>query len=240
MVLQGKWARIFHRWKTHQEWNIFMHILGVCLMQSGFLIWHQAWLCRAVPSKYLLIWCFFSFFFFFPSLKLWRNGSDTRGYFVWSFLDVIEIFGGKESSYGLYFVDMDDPRLPRLPKKSAYWYSNFLKGGKVGSDGTFELEESLGESSSDAIVSVGWNVSFLLLVFLVGSSLVHCLLSSSKCNGIKKLLLDCLTCWTNCGKNDVTFCIFKTSTSVASRSSETPVYEFQWVLYDVPRKNKEV
>ncbi|OAY49522.1 beta-glucosidase 11 [Manihot esculenta] len=84
-----------------------------------------------------------------------RNGSDTRGYFVWSFLDVIEIFGGKESSYGLYFVDMDDPRLPRLPKKSAYWYSNFLKGGKVGSDGTFELEESLGESSSDAIVSVG-------------------------------------------------------------------------------------
>ncbi|KAJ9187777.1 hypothetical protein P3X46_003197 [Hevea brasiliensis] len=79
-----------------------------------------------------------------------RNGSDTRGYFVWSFLDVFELLDGKGSSYGLYFVDLDDPSLTRLPKKSARWYSTFLKGGRVGSHGTIELEKTL-----DALVSEG-------------------------------------------------------------------------------------
>ncbi|KDP28152.1 hypothetical protein JCGZ_13923 [Jatropha curcas] len=58
-----------------------------------------------------------------------RNGSDTRGYFVWSFLDVFELLGnGFGSSYGLYFVDVEDPDLRREAKQSAHWYSNFLKG----------------------------------------------------------------------------------------------------------------
>ncbi|KDP28151.1 hypothetical protein JCGZ_13922 [Jatropha curcas] len=58
-----------------------------------------------------------------------RNGSNTRGYFVWSFLDAYEILGnGFEMSFGLYFVDVEDPGLKRKPKQSAHWYSNFLKG----------------------------------------------------------------------------------------------------------------
>ncbi|KAK7835047.1 beta-glucosidase 11 [Quercus suber] len=32
-----------------------------------------------------------------------------------------------ESSFGLYYIDMDDPDLKRQPKLSAHWYSHFLK-----------------------------------------------------------------------------------------------------------------
>ncbi|KAF2315007.1 hypothetical protein GH714_037519 [Hevea brasiliensis] len=84
-----------------------------------------------------------------------RNGSNTRGYFVWSFLDVFELLDGRGSSYGLYFVDLDDPSLRRLPKKSAHWYSHFLKGGRVSSSRTLELEKTFGDSSSETLVSIG-------------------------------------------------------------------------------------
>ncbi|XVF04936.1 hypothetical protein REPUB_Repub05bG0127600 [Reevesia pubescens] len=57
-----------------------------------------------------------------------RNGSDTKGYFTWSFIDVFELLDGYESSFGLYYVDLDDPDLTRYPKLSANWYSQFLKG----------------------------------------------------------------------------------------------------------------
>ncbi|XP_031402103.1 beta-glucosidase 11-like isoform X3 [Punica granatum] len=63
-----------------------------------------------------------------------RNGSDTKGYFTWSFLDVFEVLDGYDSGYGLYYVDLDDPDRTRYPKLSAKWYSHFLKGGSVGPD----------------------------------------------------------------------------------------------------------
>ncbi|XP_038708906.1 beta-glucosidase 11-like isoform X2 [Tripterygium wilfordii] len=62
-----------------------------------------------------------------------RNGSDVRGYFTWSFLDVFELLDGYKSGFGLFYVDLDDPDLKRYPKLSAYWYSNFLKGGSITS-----------------------------------------------------------------------------------------------------------
>ncbi|KAL5072901.1 hypothetical protein RYX36_011885 [Vicia faba] len=55
-----------------------------------------------------------------------RNGLDIRGYFVWSFLDVFELQSGYEASFGLYYIDFQDPTLRRQPKLSALWYSNFL------------------------------------------------------------------------------------------------------------------
>ncbi|KAI3507734.1 hypothetical protein L1887_22725 [Cichorium endivia] len=57
-----------------------------------------------------------------------RNGSNTKGYFVWSFLDLLELEGGYSTGYGMYYVDMDDKELIRYPKMSANWYTNFLKG----------------------------------------------------------------------------------------------------------------
>ncbi|XP_020261598.1 beta-glucosidase 22-like [Asparagus officinalis] len=55
-----------------------------------------------------------------------RDGSNVRGYFVWSFLDVFELATGYESSYGLYYVDFSNVERKRQPKLSARWYSNFL------------------------------------------------------------------------------------------------------------------
>ncbi|KAL9430722.1 hypothetical protein AB3S75_026007 [Citrus x aurantiifolia] len=73
-----------------------------------------------------------------------RNESNTRGYFTWSFLDVFELLGGYEWSYGLYYVDRDDPDLKRYPKLSAHWYSRFLKGRSVPSvNEAFKLEKNL-------------------------------------------------------------------------------------------------
>ncbi len=76
-------------------------------------------------------------------LKYWRNGSNARGYFTWSFLDLFEMLDGYESSYGLYFVDLDDPDLKRQPKLSAHWYSNFLKRKNISSDGYIEIQKNL-------------------------------------------------------------------------------------------------
>ncbi|CAN6468856.1 unnamed protein product [Victoria cruziana] len=56
-----------------------------------------------------------------------RNGSNARGYFVWSLLDVFEVLTGYEVRFGLYKVDFNDKALTRSPKFSAHWYSNFLK-----------------------------------------------------------------------------------------------------------------
>jgi beta-glucosidase len=81
-------------------------------------------------------------FFFACTLNFERNGSNTRGYFTWAFLDVFELLDGYDSSYGLYYVDLDDPDLKRYPKLSAKWYSQFLKGRSINSDGIIEVEKS--------------------------------------------------------------------------------------------------
>ncbi|KAG2272115.1 hypothetical protein Bca52824_066670 [Brassica carinata] len=57
-----------------------------------------------------------------------RNGSDTRGYFVWSMIDVYELLSGYMYSYGMYHVNFSDPSLKRSPKLSASWYTGFLNG----------------------------------------------------------------------------------------------------------------
>ena len=79
-----------------------------------------------------------SFFF----LIFGRNGSNAKGYFTWSFLDVLELLDGYGSSFGLYYVDLDDPDLKRYPKLSAHWYSGFLKGENVSSDGAIGIEKN--------------------------------------------------------------------------------------------------
>uniref|UniRef100_A0A0D3C6R8 Sinigrinase n=1 Tax=Brassica oleracea var. oleracea TaxID=109376 RepID=A0A0D3C6R8_BRAOL len=70
-------------------------------------------------------------------LKAVRNGSDTRGYFVWSFMDLYELLSGYKFSFGLYSVNFSDPHRNRSPKLTAHWYSAFLKGNTtfLGSQG---------------------------------------------------------------------------------------------------------
>ncbi|KAG2325373.1 hypothetical protein Bca52824_008101 [Brassica carinata] len=57
-----------------------------------------------------------------------RNGSDTRGYFYWSMIDLYELVAGHNISYGLNYVNFSDPGLKRSPKLSASWYTGFLNG----------------------------------------------------------------------------------------------------------------
>ncbi|XP_020891235.1 putative beta-glucosidase 5 isoform X3 [Arabidopsis lyrata subsp. lyrata] len=82
-------------------------------------------------------------------LKSIRNGSDTRGYFVWSFMDLFELIGRYDYGYGLYSVNFSDPRRKRSPRLSAHWYSDFLKGKTpfLDSQGIKELQSNFSPSS---------------------------------------------------------------------------------------------
>ncbi|GJN14172.1 hypothetical protein PR202_gb00961 [Eleusine coracana subsp. coracana] len=60
-----------------------------------------------------------------------RNGANVKGYSIWSFIDLYEMFGGYKAHFGLVRVDFRDKRRQRQPRLSAYWYSDFLKNGAV-------------------------------------------------------------------------------------------------------------
>ncbi|OMO63823.1 Glycoside hydrolase, family 1 [Corchorus capsularis] len=77
-----------------------------------------------------------------------RNGSDIRGYFSWSLIDVLELLDGFQSGYGFYYVDLDDPELKRQPKLSSYWYSHFLKGGSLSPDHFIQLKNNFSATSN--------------------------------------------------------------------------------------------
>ncbi|XP_004495964.1 hydroxyisourate hydrolase isoform X1 [Cicer arietinum] len=78
-----------------------------------------------------------------------RNGSNIKGYFVWSFIDVFELLDAYDSSFGLYYVDRNDPELRRYPKLSAKWYNQFLKGTRSSLIAAIELK------NDSSLVSVG-------------------------------------------------------------------------------------
>ncbi|KAH9329021.1 hypothetical protein KI387_001129, partial [Taxus chinensis] len=49
------------------------------------------------------------------------NGSNTRGYFVWTLLDNFEFIFGYRIRYGLYYVDFKDKNLKRYQNLSGRW-----------------------------------------------------------------------------------------------------------------------
>ncbi|MED6199484.1 Beta-glucosidase 11 [Stylosanthes scabra] len=75
-------------------------------------------------------------------LDMLRNGHDIRGYFVWSFMDVFELLGGFETTYGLYYIDLKDPTLRRQPKLSSLWYSNFLNNRTMDPMVAIQMEKN--------------------------------------------------------------------------------------------------
>ena len=56
-------------------------------------------------------------------------------------MDLFELLAGYDTSYGLYYVDLNDKDLKRYPKLSAHWYSNFLKGKTSSSNVAIEVEK---------------------------------------------------------------------------------------------------
>lgn len=63
-------------------------------------------------------------------LKAIDDGVDLIGYCAWSFLDLLSTGHGFEKRYGLVYVNRNDDDLKdlkRIPKKSYYWYKEFIK-----------------------------------------------------------------------------------------------------------------
>uniref|UniRef100_A0A0D9ZY69 Uncharacterized protein n=1 Tax=Oryza glumipatula TaxID=40148 RepID=A0A0D9ZY69_9ORYZ len=82
------------------------------------------------------------------TLKAIRNGANVKGYSVWSFMDLYELFGGYNTwHYGLIAVDFSSAERRRQPRRSASWYSDFLKNNAV-----IRVEDgsSNGEGNRDA------------------------------------------------------------------------------------------
>ena len=54
-----------------------------------------------------------------------REGSNVRGYYIWSAMDLYSWVNGYKKRYGLVRVDFDHG-LTRTPKKSWTWYRDFI------------------------------------------------------------------------------------------------------------------
>lgn len=58
------------------------------------------------------------------------DGVDLLGYCAWSFTDLLSWLNGCKKRYGFVYIDRDDesPKdLIRIPKKSFYWYRDFIE-----------------------------------------------------------------------------------------------------------------
>jgi beta-glucosidase len=60
--------------------------------------------------------------------QAYNEGSDVRGYFVWSLMDNFEWAEGLSKRFGLIYVDFNNQQ--RIIKESGYWYRDFIKSQK--------------------------------------------------------------------------------------------------------------
>lgn len=63
-------------------------------------------------------------------LKARKDGANVKGYYAWSTMDLYSWINGYKKRYGLVYVDYTDPARKRTPKKSYYWYRDFIKAHK--------------------------------------------------------------------------------------------------------------
>lgn len=65
--------------------------------------------------------------YFSNIIKAKKLGVNVKGVYVWSTMDLYSWINGYKKRYGLVRVDYDSPLLTRIPKKSYYWYKDFIK-----------------------------------------------------------------------------------------------------------------
>ncbi|XP_056865412.1 beta-glucosidase 10 isoform X1 [Raphanus sativus] len=93
----------------------------IYILENGFATKHDSTLQDTARVEYIQS-------YIGAMLNAIRNGSDTRGYFYWSMIDLYELLAGYRVSFGLYYVNFSDDGLKRSPKLSASWYTGFLNG----------------------------------------------------------------------------------------------------------------
>jgi len=81
-----------------------------------------------------------------------RDGVDVMGYFVWSILDNFEWAEGYKHRFGLVYVDYNTQK--RIPKDSAYWYSEVIRTNGASLDGFAQESPALLDSEEEAPSSV--------------------------------------------------------------------------------------
>lgn len=59
-------------------------------------------------------------------VKAQNDGCNVVGYYAWSHTDCYSWINGYKKRYGLIYVDFDGD-LKRIPKKSYYWYRDYIK-----------------------------------------------------------------------------------------------------------------
>lgn len=55
------------------------------------------------------------------------EGVNVRGYYHWATFDLYSWINGYKKRYGLVRIDFSDPALKRTPKKSYFWYQEYIK-----------------------------------------------------------------------------------------------------------------
>lgn len=63
-----------------------------------------------------------------------QDGIDCRGYYVWSFTDLLSWLNGYQKQYGFVYIDRKD-HLKRYKKDSFYWYQSIIETN--GEGGTY-------------------------------------------------------------------------------------------------------
>lgn len=58
-------------------------------------------------------------------LKAKDEGANIQGYYIWSTMDLYSWINGTEKRYGLVYVDFNTQK--RYPKKSYFWYRDFIE-----------------------------------------------------------------------------------------------------------------
>lgn len=62
-------------------------------------------------------------------LQAVNDGINIQGYYIWSTMDIYSWINGCEKRYGLVYVDFETQK--RYPKKSYYWYKEFISRNQI-------------------------------------------------------------------------------------------------------------
>lgn len=58
------------------------------------------------------------------------EGVDLIAYCTWSFTDLLSWLNGYQKRYGFVYIDFEDIQLKRIPKKSYFWYRDWIAARK--------------------------------------------------------------------------------------------------------------